>query len=120
MPTPVVEPSPFFPPSLPFDPLDAQEASYFAASARIESFRDSSIVSEDKPKIVPLTIRVITPILPQVFSGATTMAGQTSTRTAVALTILRIVIGAVFMMHGYQKWFVMGIPGVTGFFTSVG
>jgi putative oxidoreductase len=48
------------------------------------------------------------------------MAGQTSTRTAVALTILRIVIGAVFMMHGYQKWFVMGIPGVTGFFTSVG
>src|SRR5689334_24512797 len=118
MPTPVVEPSPIFPPSLPLDPLDAQEASYFAASARIDSFRDSSIVSEDKPKTVPLTIRVITPILiPQVFYGAMTMAGLTSTRTAVALTILRIVIGVVFMMHGYQKWFVMGIPGVTGFFT---
>lgn len=49
-----------------------------------------------------------------------TMAAQTNSRTALALTILRIVIGVVFLMHGYQKWFVMGIPGVTGFFTNLG
>src|SRR4029079_3412535 len=40
--------------------------------------------------------------------------------TQIALTLLRVVLGIVFLMHGYQKWFVMGIPGVTGFFTSVG
>lgn len=38
----------------------------------------------------------------------------------IALTLLRVVAGIVFFMHGYQKFFVMGVPGVTGFFTSVG
>ena len=37
-----------------------------------------------------------------------------------ALAILRVVIGIVFMAHGYQKFFMMGIPGVTSFFTQVG
>jgi Predicted membrane protein len=40
--------------------------------------------------------------------------------TEIALTLLRVVVGVVFFMHGYQKWFTMGIPGVTGFFTHVG
>src|SRR4029078_1893175 len=40
--------------------------------------------------------------------------------TQIALTLLRVVVGVVFLMHGYQKWFMMGIPGVTGFFTSLG
>lgn len=33
---------------------------------------------------------------------------------------LRIVTGLVFVYHGYAKVFVMGMDGVTGFFTSVG
>jgi putative oxidoreductase len=37
-----------------------------------------------------------------------------------ALAILRVVIGVVFMAHGYQKFFMSGIPGVTAFFTQVG
>ena len=41
-------------------------------------------------------------------------------RTQIALTLLRVVVGVVFFMHGYQKFFIMGIPGVTGFFTHVG
>lgn len=40
--------------------------------------------------------------------------------TDIALTLLRVVAGVVFFMHGYQKFFIMGIPGVTGFFTHVG
>ncbi|MEO7367695.1 MAG: DoxX family protein [Gemmatimonadaceae bacterium] len=41
-------------------------------------------------------------------------------RTDLGLTFLRIVTGVVFAAHGYQKFFTMGIPGVTGFFTQVG
>jgi putative oxidoreductase len=50
------------------------------------------------------------------------MAGdaRAARRTEIALTLLRVVAGVVFFMHGYQKFFLMGIPGVTGFFTSVG
>jgi putative oxidoreductase len=48
------------------------------------------------------------------------MAATTNRNTEVALTVLRVVIGVVFFMHGYQKWFTMGIPGVTGFFTQIG
>lgn len=38
----------------------------------------------------------------------------------VGLLPLRAVIGLVFLMHGYQKLFVMGLDGVTGFMTQVG
>jgi len=38
----------------------------------------------------------------------------------VALAIIRIVAGVIFFAHGYQKFFVMGIDGTTGFFTQVG
>jgi putative oxidoreductase len=33
---------------------------------------------------------------------------------------LRASLGLVFFMHGWQKVFMMGIPGVTGFLTSLG
>jgi putative oxidoreductase len=36
------------------------------------------------------------------------------------LTVLRVVVGIVFFMHGYQKLFKMGIHGVTVFFGHVG
>ena len=36
------------------------------------------------------------------------------------LLILRIIIGVVFLAHGYLKLFGMGIGGVTGFFGHLG
>ncbi len=36
------------------------------------------------------------------------------------LTVLRIVVGIVFLMHGYQKLFHMHIHGVAGFFGHLG
>ena len=36
------------------------------------------------------------------------------------LTVLRVVVGLVFFMHGYQKLFKTHIPGVTGFFGHLG
>ena len=41
-------------------------------------------------------------------------------RADQALAVLRVVLGIVFMAHGYQKFFMMGIPGVTGFLASLG
>jgi len=38
----------------------------------------------------------------------------------IALGLIRIVAGIIFIAHGYQKFFVMGIEGTTGFFTQVG
>jgi putative oxidoreductase len=37
-----------------------------------------------------------------------------------ALTILRVVVGIVFFVHGWQKVFGFGIHGVAGMFGSVG
>ena len=36
------------------------------------------------------------------------------------LTVLRMVVGFVFFMHGYQKLLKMGIHGVAGFFGHLG
>jgi putative oxidoreductase len=36
------------------------------------------------------------------------------------LTVLRVVVGIVFLMHGYQKLFHMHIHGVAGFFGHLG
>lgn len=41
-------------------------------------------------------------------------------RIDIALTILRIVVGVVFIAHGAQKLFVWGHPGVVGAFTNMG
>lgn len=43
-----------------------------------------------------------------------------TSRLAVGLAVLRVVVGGVFLIHGYQKLFQMGIPGVSGFFTQIG
>ena len=39
---------------------------------------------------------------------------------ACGLTILRITVGIVFLVHGYQKLFHMGFHGVAGFFAHAG
>ena len=44
----------------------------------------------------------------------------TVTRLDIGLTVLRVVVGIVFVFHGYDKLFNSGIPGVTGFFTQIG
>src|SRR6266480_6829242 len=36
------------------------------------------------------------------------------------LTILRVVVGLVFLMHGYEKLFKMGFHGVAGMFGHMG
>jgi putative oxidoreductase len=36
------------------------------------------------------------------------------------IMILRVVVGLTFFMHGWQKLFEMGLPGVTGMFGQLG
>ena len=43
-----------------------------------------------------------------------------TTRTDLALLMLRIALGTVFVMHGGQKLFVLGPPAVAGFLGSLG
>ncbi|HEY2897818.1 MAG TPA: DoxX family protein [Gemmatimonadaceae bacterium] len=47
-------------------------------------------------------------------------SASTEKRLDLALLVLRLVLGAVFITHGYGKLFGMGVSGVTGFFTSIG
>lgn len=49
-----------------------------------------------------------------------TFAEPTTARTDLGLMVLRLGLGIVFFMHGWQKLFQMGIPGVTGFFGMLG
>lgn len=49
-----------------------------------------------------------------------TTAHPLTSRADLGLTVLRIGLGIVFLMHGWQKLFQMGIPGVSGFFDTVG
>jgi putative oxidoreductase len=39
-----------------------------------------------------------------------------ASRLNAALALLRVVVGAIFIAHGAQKLFVIGIPGLTGGF----
>ena len=42
------------------------------------------------------------------------------TNRSWGLTVLRVAVGIVFLMHGWQKLFVFGISGTTGFFAHSG
>lgn len=44
----------------------------------------------------------------------------TPSQVELGLAVLRIVTGIVFAMHGYQKFFMMGLDGTEGFFTQIG
>ncbi len=50
----------------------------------------------------------------------TTLRAPAVTATDIGLAIMRVMIGAMYAAHGAQKLFVMGVPGVTGFFTQAG
>ncbi|HXQ76905.1 MAG TPA: DoxX family protein [Gemmatimonadaceae bacterium] len=46
----------------------------------------------------------------------TSIAVVPTQRMSLGLTILRVIVGVVFIVHGAQKLFVFGIPGVTAAF----
>jgi putative oxidoreductase len=48
------------------------------------------------------------------------MAGRPSAPPPWGLLPLRLVVAAVFLMHGGTKLFVMGVPAVTGMFGHMG
>jgi putative oxidoreductase len=39
---------------------------------------------------------------------------------SLGIALVRIITGVIFIAHGYLKFFVMGIPGTTGFFSQLG
>ena len=47
-------------------------------------------------------------------------ATASNRRINIALTLLRVVVGAIFIAHGAQKLFVFGFAGVTGGFAGMG
>lgn len=49
-----------------------------------------------------------------------TSAPQRSSGLDLGLTVLRVLIGVIFVAHGLQKFFEFGLPGTTGAFTQMG
>src|SRR5437879_12757162 len=52
--------------------------------------------------------------------GSGFLQGESMKLQSCGLTVLRVVVGIVFLMHGYQKLFHMHIHGVAGFFGHLG
>lgn len=52
--------------------------------------------------------------------GAALFGAPTTAARDTGLAILRIAVGAIFMAHGAQKFFMLGIPAVTEGFTQGG
>lgn len=48
------------------------------------------------------------------------MNTQANTQAQYGITLLRVMVGLIFVMHGGQKLFVMGVDGVAGFFGQIG
>jgi putative oxidoreductase len=48
------------------------------------------------------------------------MSSLATLRQGLALALLRVTVGTVFVMHGYQKFFQYGIDGVTSGFSGMG
>jgi len=48
------------------------------------------------------------------------MYERSSTTQAWGVAILRVVVGIVFLVHGAQKLFVIGVPGVAAFLGDLG
>ena len=70
-----------------------------------------------------MTIGVITHIISTSYRQQVTRVIQrmgTPKQIDLGLAVLRVVTGLVFAAHGYQKFFIMGIEGTTGFFTQLG
>jgi putative oxidoreductase len=52
--------------------------------------------------------------------NATILSTTSTQRLYTALTVLRVIVGIVFLAHGAQKLFGFGLAGVTGAFTQMG
>ena len=50
----------------------------------------------------------------------TILPGSDRSRADAALTLLRVIVGAIFAAHGAQKLFVLGLGGVSGMFAQIG
>ena len=61
-----------------------------------------------------------TPITHPATATAAASTQSTAALSAWGFLILRLAVGAVFVMHGWQKLTVMGVGGVAGFFGSLG
>lgn len=52
--------------------------------------------------------------------NTTSVQATTHQRTDLALTLLRVTAGVIFLAHGYQKLGIFGLPGTTEAFTQMG